>query len=806
MRRRITSVALAVAVSTPALTTNAALIQRLTTTNSASLQTNVSGVVTNWVDVSGNGNDTANAGVSVNSPSYPGSSLSASGLSGVDVGATRNGFRLWTSGAQDAWLNFTGGASGNSGFAALVALKVDGSPTNLATRNTVIGNHGNPAANQSFVLKFESGFPTVFLNSSGGPGSGSQYINTDASAALATGDTVVFAFNYDASTGFWELWDSKSGGRMTDTAAANANFASAQAMYLATTENGGQYFHGNLFEVRIYDSLLSSNELATARQEMEDEWVAPATTVLPPTWTQSVGGDSVALLGWLDNNPAGVTSNFFLYRSLTNGSGYTTIATNTGTSYKDSALTNGTTYYYVLTAVDNNGTESAFSSEVAVTPQAIGTNAFLIQHLDGDDAPSVITVLGEVVTWLDQTTNANDGDPFTGAFGVGQPLYPSASLSGSGKAGVDIGTNSWANGGTNVTDRCGVTLFTVAEQPSFLDFTGDALTNGGFSALVAFKADTVIGTNFPNARNTVLVNHGNSTILNAFGLRFRDNGRMDAFLGGQVYIKTDNAPVVGGDTIVYGFNYDQLTGEIEFWDSKNNSSLLATNTAYGNFASGQRMNLGTSDNNQQRFDGMVGEVKIYAGKLSSAAMIAEGQSLASKWGAAVAATNDFYLMNLVLSSGTLSPSFSTNVLSYTATVGDAVSNITVTPTAASATSVISVQVNGGGYTNAVVSGSPSDPLSLNEGANTVDVRVTAENQAFAQIYSVVVTRESGAPTPESLVYSASGGELTLSWTQPQWSLATGTNVTAITNIIPAATSPYTNSFGDPQRYFQLVYP
>jgi len=257
--------------------------------------------------------------------------------------------------------------------------------------------------------------------------------------------------------------------------------------------------------------------------------------------------------------------------------------------------------------------------------------------------------------------------------------------------------------------------------------------------------------------------------------------------------------------VIYAFNYDEKTGVIEFWDSKNKSSLTATNTAYGNFASAQILRLGTSDNNGQFFDGMVGEVKIYAGKLNTAALIAEGQSLATKWGAQVATTNDYYLSNLVLSSGTLAPGFTTNGLSYTASVGNAVSNLTVTPTAFSANSVISVQINGGGYTN-ITSGSPTDLLALNEGANTIEVKVTAENQAFSQTYMMTVTRASSAPTPENITSTVSGGNLILSWTDPSWKLATGTNVTAITNIVSGATSPYTNSLSEPKRFFRLVFP
>jgi hypothetical protein len=68
------------------------------------------------------------------------------------------------------------------------------------------------------------------------------------------------------------------------------------------------------------------------------------------------------------------------------------------------------------------------------------------------------------------------------------------------------------------------------------------------------------------------------------------------------------------------------------------------------------------------------------------------------------------------------------------------------------------------------------------------------------------TPPAPGPTPEPIIFSTSGGNLVLSWTQPGWKLATGTDIFSVTNIISGATSPYTNNLGDAQRYFRLVYP
>ena len=54
------------------------------------------------------------------------------------------------------------------------------------------------------------------------------------------------------------------------------------------------------------------------------------------------------------------------------GEGTTPIPTGTGTTYTDTALTNGTTYYYTVAAINSAGTGPQ-SGEASATPQAAVT-------------------------------------------------------------------------------------------------------------------------------------------------------------------------------------------------------------------------------------------------------------------------------------------------------------------------------------------------------------------------------------------------------------------------------------------------
>jgi len=94
--------------------------------------------------------------------------------------------------------------------------------------------------------------------------------------------------------------------------------------------------------------------------------LVPAVTA--PTNLVATAGTNQVTLTWNDSS-GGLASTFNVLRSITSGSGYVELATVSGstTNYLDTAVYDGTTYYYVVEAVNNAGTSPA-SSQASATP------------------------------------------------------------------------------------------------------------------------------------------------------------------------------------------------------------------------------------------------------------------------------------------------------------------------------------------------------------------------------------------------------------------------------------------------------
>jgi len=146
------------------------------------------------------------------------------------------------------------------------------------------------------------------------------------------------------------------------------------------------------------------------------------------------------------------------------------------------------------------------------------------------------------------------------------------------------------------------------------------------------------------------------------------------------------------------------------------------------------------------------------------------------------ASTNASLSNLKTSTGSLLPAFATTTTSYTGSVANSVSSITLTPYAASSTAT--VKING----MAVTSGTASGPIALAAGLNTITTVVTSQDGTITKTYTVMVTR--AAPVNANLStlgQSASGLTPAFSPATISYTLNAG-NATATITLKPVSSS------------------
>jgi uncharacterized delta-60 repeat protein len=129
---------------------------------------------------------------------------------------------------------------------------------------------------------------------------------------------------------------------------------------------------------------------------------------------------------------------------------------------------------------------------------------------------------------------------------------------------------------------------------------------------------------------------------------------------------------------------------------------------------------------------------------------ADGTSYSTTGAFQTAATNAD-LGHLSLSSGTLSPSFASGIMTYSATVPNSITSVTLTATLADPAATFTV--NGASGT----SSSPSAPISLTVGSNPITVNVTAADGVTTKTYNISVTRLTTQQDAFEAAFSAWAG-------------------------------------------------
>ncbi|MCL4550228.1 MAG: hypothetical protein M1495_16870 [Bacteroidetes bacterium] len=100
----------------------------------------------------------------------------------------------------------------------------------------------------------------------------------------------------------------------------------------------------------------------------------------PPTNLRTITGDNRVDIYW-DKNPERDVAGYNVYYAYSYNGKYTLIGTTQNTYFVDNGATNGTTYYYAVTAFDFNGNESDLSKDVIYdTPRPEGFNQAIFDY------------------------------------------------------------------------------------------------------------------------------------------------------------------------------------------------------------------------------------------------------------------------------------------------------------------------------------------------------------------------------------------------------------------------------------------
>lgn len=239
--------------------------------------------------------------------------------------------------------------------------------------------------------------------------------------------------------------------------------------------------------------------------------VSQGTPVGPPTGLVATVGNDQISLSWTAMNGA---SSYKVYRGTTSGT-YSLLASgNVPTSYVDSTVTNGTTYYYVVKSY--NGSDSADSTEVTGKPIA----AYSLSSLTATSATSLevsfpATAGGDI---YDVRYGTASGNYTTTASGVTSPHAISGLAANTTYYVVGRARNTVGSGASRQTVEVSVKTPTTA--PASLAATATPgqvnLTWGAVTGATTYKIyrGTVSGTYSELANNVTTNSYIDTTVTN----------------------------------------------------------------------------------------------------------------------------------------------------------------------------------------------------------------------------------------------------------------------------------------------------
>jgi fibronectin type 3 domain-containing protein len=328
----------------------------------------------------------------------------------------------------------------NSGAIPAVQIVIAGATTQYLDSGQVLNGKGVDAGhclNGSFVSgRMDESHPWVQI----GSGTASAPTAPQSLAATAGSGSVTLSWSAPVSdggaaiSGYAVYRGTSSGGESATPVATNVQGTSLTDTGLT---NGTTYYYQVAAVNAAGTSLQSSQAFATPQ-------LVQATVPAAPKGLVAVGGSNSASLSWTAPTSTGGSpiTGYNVYRGTSaGGESGTALATGLGgTSFTDTGLTNGSTYYYKVAAVNAVGT-SPSSTEASATPQATAPSAPLTLVASGGNASVALS-------WAAPTTDGGHGltgyNVYRGATAGGE----SGTALATGVLGTSFTDTTVANGST----------------------------------------------------------------------------------------------------------------------------------------------------------------------------------------------------------------------------------------------------------------------------------------------------------------------------------------------------------------------
>jgi cellulose 1,4-beta-cellobiosidase len=129
----------------------------------------------------------------------------------------------------------------------------------------------------------------------------------------------------------------------------------------ASVTNGTTYH----YKVAAVDSYGYASEPSNPVSATPADNTPPAA----PTGLAATAGNATVALDWTDSTEADLAG-YRVFRSNVSGSGFSLVASPSASTFTDNSVSNGSTYFYTVAAIDTAGNISAPSSQISAPPHS----------------------------------------------------------------------------------------------------------------------------------------------------------------------------------------------------------------------------------------------------------------------------------------------------------------------------------------------------------------------------------------------------------------------------------------------------